>query len=293
MREDDMADDLVDPAVIKKDISRRSLAGLSLVVAAAGGSWVARAAEPVAEQDVMIKTADGMCDAVFFHPEGKATSPGVLMWTDIFGLRPAFRDMGRRLAGEGYAVLVPNPFYRTGPAPLPKGPVDFNNPTDRAKLFDLTKPNTPEAVTRDAVTYVDWLDAQKQVNKKAKIGVQGYCMGGPLTVRTAAARPDRVGAGAPFHPGNGLVTDMPDSPHLLLPKIKAGFHFGLAQSDDKQKPDLKDKLRTAVDAAHVNAEIVVYPANHGWCVPDSQVYDKEQAERAWAAMLALYKSKLT
>jgi carboxymethylenebutenolidase len=289
-----MADGLMDPGVVKKNMSRRSLAGLSLAAGmSAAGPWVARAATPVTETDVMIKTADGMCDAVFFHPQGKAKSPAVLMWTDIFGLRPAFRDMGRRLAGEGYAVLVPNPFYRTGKAPLPSGPVDFNNPADRAKLFDLTKPNTPDAVTRDAVTYIDWLDAQGAVDKKAKIGVQGYCMGGPLTVRTAAARPERVGAGAPFHPGNGLVTDMPDSPHLLLPKIKAAFHFGLAASDDKQKPDLKDKLKAACDAAHVTATVEVYPASHGWCVPDSQVYDKAQAERAWSAMLALYKAKLT
>jgi carboxymethylenebutenolidase len=287
-----MAHDIVDPGVVKKDISRRSLAGLSVVVAATAGSWVARAAEPVAETDVTIKTADGMCDAVFFHPEGKAKSPAVLMWTDILGLRPAFRDMGRRLAGEGYAVLAPNPFYRTRKAPVITGPFDFNDRAAFGKLLELTKPNTPEAVTRDAVTYIDWLDAQKAVSKKAKIGVNGYCMGGPLTVRTAAARPDRVGAGAPFHPGNGLVTDMPDSPHLLLPKIKAAFHFGLAQSDDMQKPELKDKLKAALDAAQVKATVEVYPARHGWCVPDSQVYDKEQAERAWSAMLALYKAQL-
>jgi carboxymethylenebutenolidase len=287
-----MAHDLVDPAVIKKDISRRSLAGLSLAAGMTTMSWVARAAEPVAETDVMIKTADGMCDAVFFHPEGKAKSPAVLMWTDILGLRPAFRDMGRRLAGEGYAVLVPNPFYRTRKAPVITGPFDFSDRAAVAKLFELTKPNTPDAVARDAVTYVDWLDAQKVVNKKARIGVNGYCMGGALTVRAAAARPDRVGAGAPFHPGNGLVTDAPDSPHLLLPKIKANFHFGLAQSDDTQKPDQKDKLKAACDAAHVTAAVEVYPARHGWCVPDSQVYDKDQAERAWAAMLALYKASL-
>ena len=288
-----MTDELVDPGVIKKHMSRRGLAGLSLAVGVTtAGGWAARAAEPVAETDVMIKTADGMCDAVFFHPEGKSKSPAVLMWTDILGLRPAFRDMGRRLAGEGYAVLVPNPFYRTRKAPVVTGPFDFSDRAALAKLFDLMKPNTPEAVARDAVTYIDWLDAQKVVSKKAKVGVQGYCMGGALTVRTAAARADRVGAGAPFHPGNGLVTDAPDSPHLLLPKIKASFHFGLAGSDDKQKPDQKDKLRAACDAAHVTAAIEVYPASHGWCVPDSQVYDKEQAERAWSAMLALYKSAL-
>jgi len=286
-----MADDLVDPAVIKKEISRRGLAGLSFAAGLAG-TWVARAAETVTETDVTIKTADGMCDAVFFHPQGKSKSPGVLMWTDILGLRPAFRDMGRRLAGEGYAVLVPNPFYRTRKAPVITGPFDFSDRAALAKLFELTKPNTPEAVARDSVTYVDWLDAQKVVSKKAKIGANGYCMGGALTVRTAAARPDRVGAGAPFHPGNGLVTDAPDSPHLLLPTIKAAFHFGLAGSDDMQKPDLKDKLKAACDAAKVAASIEVYPTKHGWCVPDSQVYDKAQAERAWAAMLALYKANL-
>jgi carboxymethylenebutenolidase len=288
-----MAHDLVDPAVVKKQMSRRGLAGLSFAVGVSASSWVARAAVPVAEQDVTIKTADGECDAVFFHPQGKTKSPGVLMWTDILGLRPAFRDMGRRLAGEGYAVLVPNPFYRVRKAPVLSGPFDFSKPEDRAKLGELTKPNTPDAVTRDAATFIDWLDAQPQVTTKARIGVQGYCMGGPLTVRTAAVRPERVGAGTPFHPGNGLVTDMPDSPHLLLPKIKAKLHFGLAASDDKQKPDLKDKLKAACDAAHVTATVEVYPANHGWCVPDSQVYDHDQAEKAWSAMLALYKSSLT
>jgi carboxymethylenebutenolidase len=288
-----MADDLVDPAVIKYEgLSRRGFGALSVATGLAVSASAAQAAAAVTETDVQFKTADGMCDAVFFHPQGKGSWPGVLIWTDILGLRPEFREMGRRLAGEGYAVLVPNPFYRVRKAPVLSGPFDFANPADRAKLGELTAPNTPEAVTRDAGAYLAWLDAQPQVSKKAKVGTVGFCMGGALTMRTAALKPDRVGAGCSFHGGNGLVTDKPDSPHLLVPKIKAKYHFGVAQNDDKQAPTVKDKLKEAFDAAKNPASIEVYSANHGWMVPGSQVYDKDQAERGWATMLALYKKAL-
>jgi carboxymethylenebutenolidase len=289
-----MADDLLDPAVIKHDgLSRRGFATLSVATGLAAAGSAARAAAAVTETDVQIKTADGMCDAVFFHPQAKGSFPAVLIWTDILGLRPAFRDMGRRLAAEGnYAVLVPNPFYRVRKAPVLEGKFDFANPADRAKLGELTKPNTPDAVTRDAGSFIAWLDSQPQVNKKAKVGTQGYCMGGALTMRTAALRPDRVAAAGSFHGGNGLVTDAPDSPHLLIPKMKASFLFAVAQNDDQQKPDLKDKLKAAYDAAKVPAVVEVYKAQHGWCVPDSAVYNKDEAERGWANLLALYRKSL-
>ena len=293
-REELIMTDVIDPRVTKKDtLSRRGFGTLSVATGLTVASTAARAATAdVVETEVQIKTADGLCDAVFFHPQVKKTSPAVLIWTDILGLRPEFRDMGRRLAGEGYAVLVPNPFYRVRKAPVITGAFDFSNPTDRAKLGELTAPNTPDAVTRDAGSYLAWLDAQPQVNKKAKVGTVGFCMGGALTMRTAAIRPDRVGAGCSFHGGNGLVTDKPDSPHLLVPKIKASYHFGVAQNDDQQAPTVKVKLKEAFDAAKVPATVEVYSANHGWMVPGSQVYNKDQAERGWTAMLALYKQAL-
>ena len=223
---------------------------------------------PVVETNVEVKTPDGTSDAVFIHP-ATGTYPGVLVWPDALGLRPAMRDIGKRIAAEGYSVLVPNPFYRTAKAPVFGPSFSFQNPDDRAKLSQMTGPlNAPGAAEKDAIAYIAFLDAQPQVNKAKKIGTQGYCMGGPLVVKTAAALPNRIGAGASFH-GGGLVTDKPDSPHLLAPKIKARMYFGIASNDDERQPDAKDKLKEAFAAAKVPAEIEVYPgAMHGWCVPD-------------------------
>lgn len=271
-------------------LSRRDLAALSV---AAGVAVVgkAEAAVEVAEEDVNVKTPDGVADAALFYPKGRK-SPAVLMWTDIFGLRPAFRDMGRRLASSGYTVLVPNPFYRTGHAPQPAEKLDFAKPDERAKLFALTTPLTVEAVNRDAIAYVDFLDSRPATNKRAKAGVVGYCMGGPFTLRTAASRADRIGAGVSCHGGN-LVTDKPDSPHLLAPKIHAAYYFAVAANDDMRQPDAKDKIREAFAAAHVPATVEVYPGcNHGWCVADGAAYNKEGAERAWGDMLKLYGAQL-
>jgi carboxymethylenebutenolidase len=289
-----MADDITLPFEKTRDyaLSRRGfagMAGLSLGLAASG----ARTADPaVAETDVTITTPDGTCDAAFFHPAGKGPWPGVVMFTDILGLRPAFRDMGRRLSAEGYAVVVPNPFYRTKKAPVLDGPLDFNNPADRAKLGPLIQPLTTPAKTRDVTAYIAWLDTQAAVSKRRKIGVCGYCMGGPYTLMAAAAAPDRVGAGGSFH-GGGLVTDQPDSPHLLVAKIKAAYYFGIAGNDDQRQPDAKDKLRAAFDAAHLPATIEVYSdCMHGWCVPDGAVYNKVQADRAYGDLVALYAKAL-
>ena len=285
-----------DPA----DLARRDFVGLSAAVAAAGLASSAEAAGlPLVETDVEIKTADGTCDAAFIRPK-EGSHPGVLIWPDAFGLRPAMRDMARRLAADGYSVLVPNPFYRVSKAPFTDASkFNFSNPDDMAKLRPLMASVTaPGAGERDAAAYVAFLDSQKEVNKAKKIGTQGYCMGGPLVMKTAAALPDRIGAGASFH-GGGLVTDKPESPHLLAPKMKARMYIGVAANDDSRQPDAKDKLKEAFAAAHVIAEVELYPeAAHGWCVPDmpsqggKSIYSKPDAERAWAKLLALYKAGL-
>ena len=248
----------------------------------------------VRETDVEVKTPDGLCDAVFLHPE-RGSHPGVLLWHDSPGLRPVMRDLGKRIAGEGYSVLVPNLFYRAHRAPVFDASFDYaNNPADR-DLYARTVASflAPGAADRDAVAYIAFLDSQPQVNKKKKIGTHGYCLGGPYIVRTAAAVPDRVGAGASFH-GGFLVTNKPNSPHLLAPKIKARLYFAIAADDDKRQPDVKNILREAFAAAKVRAEIEVYPnALHGWCVPDSKAAEnKQDAERAWSKLVALYKQAL-
>jgi carboxymethylenebutenolidase len=274
-------------------LSRRGFTAYSAAVGVAVAAGTARAADlPVTESDVSVKTPDGTCDAALFHPSGAGKHPPVLMWTDILGLRPAFRDMGRRLAAQGYVVLVPNPFYRTRKAPVLSGPFNFADPNDRAKLTELTAPLTTPAVTSDAGAYLAFLDAQGATNTKAKAGTVGYCMGGPLTMRTAALKADRIGAGVSCHGGN-LVNDTPDSPHLLVPKIKASYYFAVADNDDKRQPDAKDKLKAAFAAAHVPATIEVYDGcQHGWCVKDGAVYNEAGAERAWGNMLALFKGAL-
>lgn len=283
------------------DPGRRHFVAQSAAVGLAAASGAASAAElAVAEHDVRIPTASGTCDAAFLHP-ASGSYPGVLVWTDAFGLRPAFRELGRRLAAQGYAVLVPNPFYRVARAPVfgDVSKFDFGNPADRAKLQPLMGSVTaPGAAESDAKAYIAFLLAQPQVNPARKMGVQGYCMGGPLTVRAAATLPERIGAGASFH-GGGLVTDQPSSPHLLAPRIKARMYFAIAASDDEQQPDAKDKLREAFAAAHVPAQIEVYPGTlHGWCVPDMPlregrpIYSRPDAERAWGKLLELYRTAL-
>ena len=282
------------------NLSRRDFVALSLAAGVAAATSSASAAQlPVTETNVDVTTPDGRSDAVFIHP-ATGSYPGVLVWPDALGLRPAMRDIGRRIAAEGYAVLVPNPFYRSAKAPVfDTSTFRFENPADMAKLQQMVAPlNAPGAAEKDAVAYIAFLDAQRQVDTTKKIGTQGYCMGGPLVVKTAAAVPNRVGAGASFH-GGGLVTDRPDSPHLLAPKIRARMYFGIASNDDMRQPDAKDTLKEAFAAANVPAEVEVYPAAlHGWCVPDmplqngKPIYSKPDAERAWAKLVALYKTAL-
>jgi carboxymethylenebutenolidase len=244
---------------------------------------------------VQVTTAAGTCDAALIHPP-KGSWPGVILFTDVFGLRPTMRDMAKRLAADGFTVLVPNPFYRTTKPPGLSSDIDFNNPADRAKIDALRAPLTSDAVMQDAAAYVKFLDAQASVNKAKKMGVFGYCMGGPMTMQAAAAQPERIGAGASFH-GGGLVTDKPDSPHLLVPKIKAQFYFGIAMNDDQRQPDAKTQLDEAFKAAKLQAKIEVYDGClHGWCVKDMPkaagkppIYNEAQAERAWGELLSLYK----
>jgi len=287
---------------VTTDISRRDFIAVSVaagLVAATGSA--SAAALPVVDTNVAIKTLDGTCDAAFIHPT-TGSHPAVLIWADAFGLRPVMRDIGKRIAAEGYSVLVPNPFYRLAKAPVFDNVASFNfqNPADMAKLQPLMGSVTaPGNAEKDAVAFIAFLDVQSQVNNAKKIGTQGYCMGGPLVLKTCAALPNRVGAGGSFH-GGGLVTDKPDSPHLLAPKIKARMYFAIAASDDTGQPDAKGKLREAFAAAKVPAEIEVYPdTQHGWCVPDmplrngKPIYSKPDAERAWNKLLALYQAALT
>ena len=277
-------------------VTRRSfLLTLTTVTAAAGIAAPAFAedagARKVAEKDVSVRTADGHADAALFAPAGKGKWPAVLLWPDILGLRPVFREMGRRLAAQGYVVLVPNPFYRVKKAPIVEGPFDFNSKDDVAKIMAFKQGLTDEMVDRDSDAFVTFLDAQPQTDRKRKAAVQGYCMSGPISFRTAAVRPDRIGAVATFHPG-ALVTDKPSSPHLLIPKSKAAYLVLIARNDAEKMPKEKEQLDAAFAAAHRPATVEVYPADHGWTVAGSQTYDEAQAERAWAVLLPFYRANL-
>jgi carboxymethylenebutenolidase len=283
-----MCDEFIHPGLVTDSrLSRRSF-GLMTVATAGVASAPALAQSNVVEKDVEVKTPDGACDAVLFHPAGAGSWPAVLIWPDIMGLRPAFRDMGRRLAGQGYVVLVPNPFYRSAKAPVIGDNFDFSNPEQRARLTGYRNAMSDEGVDHDAQAFVAFLDAQPQTNKVRKVGVQGYCMGGTLSFRTAAAVPDRVAAVGSFHGGNGLVTKNPNSPHLLIEKANAAYLVAHAQNDDAQNPQMKDELKAAFAAAGRSATVEVYQANHGWCVPGGQAYHQAEAERAWAALNILY-----
>ena len=236
----------------------------------------------VTEEDVNITTPDGTADAYFVHP-ASASAPGVLFWPDIFGLRPAMRQMGRRLAESGYAVLVVNPFYRVKKAPT----AEQGAATPIPQLVPLARALTETTQMTDAKAFIAWLDRQPGVDKKRKVGTQGYCMGGPLAFRTAAAVPERVGAVASFH-GGGLVSDQPNSPHLQAAKTKAQFLILIAENDDQRSPNDKTVLKETFGKAGLSAEIEVYGAAHGWCPPDSHVYNEPLAEKAWGRLLALY-----
>jgi carboxymethylenebutenolidase len=238
----------------------------------------------VTESDVTIKTPDGTCDAYFVHP-ATGTAAGVLVWPDIFGLRPAFRQMGKRLAETGYSVLVVNPFYRTQKAPTAAN----GAATPIQTVVPLAQTLSETTHMTDAKAFIAWLDQQASVAKNRKVGTQGYCMGGPIAFHTAVAVPDRVGAVASFHGGGLVVANAPNSPHLQAAKTKAQFLIAIAANDDQQRPMEKDVLKQTFADAKLPAEIEVYAgAAHGWCPPDSGVYNEPQAEKAWARLIALY-----
>lgn len=311
MCDGDSFDDMVAYRLRSQLLSRRSFGSLSLgagllsavplgckspapvpspAVAAAPSSSGAPAVT-TRETEVNITTPDGVCDAYFVHPT-KGPAPAVLVWPDIFGLRPAFRQMGKRLAEAGYAALVVNPFYRIKKAPTSTPDANFEDPATREALMALSKSLTPETHVTDARALTAWLDQQPSVDKARKMGTTGYCMGGPLVFRTAATAPERIGAAATFH-GGGLVTDKPDSPHLLIPKMKAKFLIAIAANDDTKQPAAKDTLKTSFAEAKLIANVEVYDGTlHGWCPPDSRVYNAAAAEKAWAALLELLKGAL-
>ncbi len=286
-----MCDEFIHPGLVSDSrLSRRTFGLMTAAVAGSGGA--AYAQSNVTETDVSVKTPDGTCDAVVFHPSTKGKWPAVLIWPDIMGLRPAFRDMGRRLAAQGYTVLVVNPFYRSAHAPVIGDNFDFSNPESRARLMGYRAAMTNDGIDRDAVAYLAFLDTLPQTDKTRKAGVQGYCMGGALSFRTAAAT-DRIWAVGSFHGGNGLVTDKPDSPHLLIAKTHAAYLVCQAQNDDATNPKMKEDLKAAFAASAKTATVEVYAANHGWCVPGGAVYNQAEAERAWTNLIALYKTALT
>lgn len=272
-------------------VTRRTLLlTIGAVAAASGVPAFAEDSEAlqVTERDVRVKTADGTADAALFYPSGKGRFPAVLMWPDILGLRPVFREMGKRLAAQGYVVLVPNPYYRAQKAPIVSGPFDFNNKGDMERIGKFRDGLTDSMVDRDSAAYLTFLDAQPKTDTRKKAAVQGYCMSGPIAFRTAAARPDRIGAVATFHPG-ALVTDKPSSPHLLIPKTRASYLVIIAKNDAEKMPKEKADLDSAFAAARRPATVEISSANHGWTVAGSQTYDEKEAERAWAELLPFYR----
>ena len=277
--------------IVDTSFTRRSVVltmSSAAVLAALPGTALA---SDVTETDVMVPTPDGSADAALFYPAGKGAWPAVLMWPDILGLRPVFREMGRRLAGAGYTVLVPNPFYRTRRAPIVTGPFDFNDKAAMAKLLDLKATLTDARIDSDASAFVAFLDKQKQTNRRKGAGVQGYCFSGPFAFHTGAVRSDSIRSVATFN-GAGLVTKDANSTHLLIPKTKASFVVAIARNDDQRQPDAKDVLKKAFSAAKRPATVEVYPADHGWCVAGGGTYNEAAAEKAWAELLKLYRTNL-
>ena len=292
-----MCDDITElenQGFYEKQVSRRDfnlMAGGAAISLAFAGCAPVEAAEGISESDVMIDTPDGTANAFFAHPS-KGAHAAVLIWPDIVSLRPAFKMMAKRLAGDGYAALVINPYYRQTKETLIEPGQTFRDPAVREKIIPFARALSQETTRTDARAFVDWLDAQDAVDTGRKIGTTGYCMGGPMTMLTAHERNDRIGAGASFH-GGGLATDKDNSPHLLIPEMKASYLIAIAENDDKRDPESKGTLKEAFSAAGLSAEIEVYAGTqHGWCPPDSAVYNEASANKAWERKLALFKSAL-
>ncbi len=286
---DDATATAEEQALARKGLSRREFAALGASAAlagCAGGAMDGDDNSEIREGIVEITTADGVADAFFVRP-AKGAHPGIVMWPDIAGLRDAFKIMARKLAADGFAVLVVNQYYRGGPAPVMQSFSEFRTPEGQEKIKPLREALTAEAITRDAKAYVAFLDGDPAVDKKRRIGSNGYCMGGPFTVRTAAAAPNRVGAAVSLH-GAGLVTEAPDSPHRLLAGTKASYMVAVARNDDAKDPASKETFRKAAESAGRPVDVEVYAADHGWTVPDSPAWDPTEADRAWLKMVALF-----
>lgn len=281
----------VDEFLRRSGMTRRQFGKLSAAVGMAMMLPPVANAQDVTETDVEVATPDGVADCYFVHPS-TGQHPAVLVWPDILGLRPAFRAMGKRLAQSGYSVLVVNPFYRDARSPVVGEGASFGQPETRNIVLPMARNLNAETHFTDARAFVSFLDQQTAVDTGRKIGTAGYCMGGPMVMRTVAAVPDRLGAGATFH-GGGLATDADNSPHLLIPNTTAHMLHCVAANDDENDPEAKNTLREAYAAAGIPAEIEVYEGTmHGWCPPDSQVYNEAQAERAWSRLLVLFESAL-
>lgn len=275
----------------KSGLTRREFGQLSAAAVLVAVLPKVANAKSVVEADVVIDTPDGKADCYFVHPENGAAA-AVLIWPDILGLRPAFRQMGKRLAESGYSVLVVNPYYRNEKSPVVGPGASFSDEDVRTKVRGLAGNLSAETNVTDAKAFIGWLDAQPTVDTSKKMATTGYCMGGPMVFRTAAAVPDRVGAAGTFH-GGGLVTDSENSPHLLIPQMQAEFLIAIAENDDEKDPQAKYKLAKAFNKADLMAQIEVYDRTmHGWCPPDSSVYNESQAELAWSRMLSLFKLTL-
>ncbi len=286
LSEKDNADYFQKKGMTRREFNIRSTgAAIAMMLPA-----VADAAD-VVEQEVVVKTPDGMADCYFVHP-AEGTHAAVIVWPDIMGIRTSFRMIGSRLAASGYSVLVVNPYYRTAKGPVIADGESFSNPEVRERLMPHARSLSPETCISDGRAFVAFLDQQPSVDTSRKIGTIGYCMTGSYTMRLAAAMPERIGAGGSFH-GGGLATNDDDSPHLLIPQMKAGFLIAIAANDDEKDPEAKVLLRQAFDSAGIDAEIEVYKDTlHGWCPPDSVVYNEVQAERAWSRLLALFEREL-
>lgn len=275
----------------KSGLTRREFSKMSAAVVLMAALPPVVNAKSVVESDVVIDTPDGQADCYFVHPESGAAA-AVLIWPDILGLRPAFREMGKRLAKSGYSVLVINPYYRDAKSPVVEPGDSFSDEAVRTKVRGMAGKLSAETNVTDAKAFIAWLDQQDAVDTSKQMGTTGYCMGGPMVFRTAAAVPDRVGAAGTFH-GGGLATDSENSPHLLIPEMQAQFLIAIAENDDEKDPQAKYKLAKAFQKADLQAEIEVYDgAMHGWCPPDSRVYNEAQAELAWSRMLSMFRSAL-
>jgi len=292
MCDDKTLNDNVEYLRKKSGLTRREFSKMTAAAVLVAALPKVANAKSVVEADVVIDTPDGKADCYFVHPED-GPAPAVLIWPDILGLRPAFRQMGKRLAQSGYSVLVVNPYYRDEPSPVVEVGASFSDDAVRTKVRGLAGNLSPETNVTDAKAFISWLDKQPSVDTSQKMGTTGYCMGGPMVFRTAAAVPDRVGAAATFH-GGGLATESDNSPHLLIPQMQAEFLIAIAENDDEKDPQAKYTLAKAFKKSDLQAEIEVYnDAMHGWCPPDSGVYNEAQAEKAWSRMLSLFNSALS